>query len=64
MKQTKKLFNHAEGLMGNAPIHENYNPLNGKGLSTKNFSWSAATYYLLYKNSILSNDPTTQDAFK
>ncbi|MCG1028881.1 alpha-glucosidase [Virgibacillus halodenitrificans] len=64
MKQTKKLFNHAEGLMGNAPIHENYNPLNGKGISTKNFSWSAATYYLLYKNSILSNDPTTQDAFK
>ncbi|AIF42982.1 trehalase family glycosidase [Virgibacillus sp. SK37] len=64
MEQTKKLFNHAEGLMGNAPIHENYNPLNGKGISTKNFSWSAATYYLLYKNSILSNDPTTQDAFK
>ncbi|CQR45810.1 Glucosidase YgjK precursor [Paraliobacillus sp. PM-2] len=61
---TKKLFNHAEGLMGNAPIHENYNPLNGKGISTKNFSWSAASYYLLYKNSILSNDPTTQSVFK
>lgn len=61
---TKKLFNHAEGLMGNAPIHENYNPLNGKGISTKNFSWSAASYYLLYKNNILSNNPTTQDAFK
>ncbi|MFF5400284.1 alpha-glucosidase [Peribacillus butanolivorans] len=63
-EETKKLFNHAEGLMGNAPIHENYNPLNGKGISTKNFSWSAASYYLLYKNNILSNNPTTQDAFK
>ncbi|WP_337969948.1 alpha-glucosidase [Virgibacillus salexigens] len=64
IEETKKLFYHAEGLMGNAPIHENYNPLNGKGISTKNFSWSAATYYLLYKNNILSNNPTTQDAFK
>ncbi|QQP70135.1 alpha-glucosidase [Carnobacterium sp. CS13] len=61
---TEKLFNNAEGLMGDGPIHENYNPLNGKGISTKNFSWSAAAYYLLYKNSILNDDPTTQDAFK
>ncbi len=60
----KKLFNHAEGLMGNGPIHENYNPLNGKGISTKNFSWSAAAYYLMYKNTLLSDEPTTQDAFK
>ncbi|MDY0404765.1 trehalase family glycosidase [Virgibacillus sp. 179-BFC.A HS] len=64
MESIKKLFNHAEGLMGNGPIHENYNPLNGKGRSTKNFSWSAASYYLLYKNSMLSKHPTTQDAFK
>lgn len=63
-EMTKKLFNHAEGLMGNGPIHENYNPLNGKGISTKNFSWSAAAYYLMYKNTLLSNEPTTQDAFK
>lgn len=60
----KKLFNNAEGLMGNGPIHENYNPLNGKGLSTKNFSWSAASYYLMYKNTLLSNNPTTQEAFE
>lgn len=60
---TEKLFYHAEGLMGNGPIHENYNPLTGKGLSTKNFSWSAASYYLLYKNCLLENKPTTQHAF-
>lgn len=63
-EMTKKLFNNAEGLMGNSPIHENYNPLNGKGLSTKNFSWSAAAYYLMYKNALLSNNPTTQDFLK
>lgn len=63
-EMTKKLFNNAEGLMGNGPIHENYNPLNGKGLSTKNFSWSAAAYYLMYQNALLSNDPTTQTELK
>src|SRR5699024_1706144 len=52
-EQTQKLFYHAEGLLEDGPIHENYNPLNGKGLSTKNFSWSSTTYYLLYKNNIL-----------
>ncbi|WP_210617172.1 alpha-glucosidase [Mammaliicoccus lentus] len=61
-EQTKKLFNNAEGLMGNAPIHENYNSLNGKGISTKNFSWSAATYYLLYENNILDKDTTTHNS--
>lgn len=60
---TKKLFNNAEGLMGDGPIHENYNPLTGKGISTKNFSWSAASYYLLYKNNLTGSTPTTQDAF-
>lgn len=61
---TKKLFNNAEGLMGNGPIHENYNPLNGKGISTKNFTWSSGAYYSMYKNVLLSDSPTTQDAFK
>lgn len=63
-EMTQKLFLHAEGLMGEGPIHENYDPLTGKGLSTKNFSWSAAAYYLLYKNTLLSNNPTTQTAFE
>ena len=33
-EMTQKLFLHAEGLMGEGPIHENYDPLTGKGLST------------------------------
>ncbi|NBJ69511.1 MULTISPECIES: alpha-glucosidase [Clostridia] len=57
---TKKLFNHAEGLLGDGPIRENYNPETGKGLSTKNFSWSAASYYLLYKNTLLNQTTTSQ----
>ena len=61
---TQKLFIHADSLMGNGPIYENYDPLTGEGLSTKNFSWSASAYYLLYKNVLLSNSPTTQTAFK
>ena len=57
---TKKLFNHAEGLLGDGSIRENYNPETGKGLSTKNFSWSAASYYLLYKNTLLNQTTTSQ----
>lgn len=62
-EMTKKLFLHANGLMENGPIHENYNPLTGEGLHTKNFSWSAAAYYLMYKDVLMSNKPTTQTAF-
>ncbi|MBC1935726.1 alpha-glucosidase [Listeria grandensis] len=57
---SKNLFNHAEGLMGNGPIHENYDPLTGDGLSTKNFSWSSAAYYLMYQNTIVGNKTTSQ----
>lgn len=61
---TKNLFNHANGLMGNGPIHENYDPLTGDGLSTKNFSWSAASYYLLYENALVNNQTTSQTGIK
>ena len=61
---TLKLFNHADGLLGNEPIYENYDPLTGNGLSTKNFSWSAAAFYLLYQDSLLTNHPTTQNGLK
>lgn len=61
---TKNLFNHANGLMGNGPIHENYDPLTGDGLSTKNFSWSAASYYLLYENVLVNNQTTSQTGIK
>lgn len=54
----EKLFNNAKGLMQDGSIRENYNPINGEGLNTTNFSWSASVYYLLYKN-ILNNEGTT-----
>lgn len=46
---TNRLFHDAEGLMGRAPIRENYNPETGKMQGATNFSWSAAHLYLLYR---------------
>jgi putative isomerase len=45
-----KLFDNAKGLLEKEPIRENYNPETGEGLHATNFSWSAAAYYLIYKN--------------
>lgn len=45
---TLNLVHHADGLIGNKSIRENYNPLTGSGLHTANFSWSAAAFYTLY----------------
>ncbi|MGL4570154.1 MAG: alpha-glucosidase [Clostridium sp.] len=59
-RMAKKLFNNAEGLMGDGPIRENYNPETGAGLHTKNFSWSASAYYLMYQNTLTSKDTTSQ----
>jgi putative isomerase len=40
---TMKLLWNCEGLLDPShPIRENYNPLTGKGLNAKDFSWSAA----------------------
>ncbi|MDO5039381.1 alpha-glucosidase, partial [Clostridium sp.] len=61
-RMAKKLFNNAEGLMGDGPIRENYNPETGEGLHTKNFSWSASAYYLMYKNTLTSKNTTSQEA--
>ena len=47
-----KLFTNAEGLMEGAPIRENYNPITGKGLNAKGFSWSSGSYLLMYTNFI------------
>ena len=45
---TKRLLYNAEGVMGKgASIRENYNPITGDGLNSRNFSWSAAHYLLL-----------------
>jgi len=43
-----KLICHAKGvLQPGEPIRENYQPITGKGLGARNFSWSAAHYLLL-----------------
>lgn len=43
-------FNHADGLMTDGPIRENYNPLTGMQQGAPNFSWSAAHLYTLYND--------------
>lgn len=42
-----RLFTHAQGLTGDAPIRETYDPLTGQGQNSRNFSWSAASYLML-----------------
>ena len=62
---TEKLFKNAEGLMGDGPIRENYNPETGEGLHTKNFSWSASSYYTFFCNILSNNGKTTsQEGFE
>jgi len=59
-----KLFDHSKGLLDDGPIHENYNPETGEGLHTKNFSWSASAFYLLYQNTLTSTKTTSQTGFE
>lgn len=48
---TYKLMHNAEGVLGKGvSIRENYHPLTGAGMESKNFSWSAAHYLLLLIN--------------
>ena len=35
----------------------------GEGLHTKNFSWSASAFYLLYQNTLTSTNTTSQTGF-
>lgn len=47
-QMTYKLMHNAEGVLAQGlSIRENYNPITGEGLESKNFSWSAASYLLL-----------------
>jgi putative isomerase len=46
----ERLLHRAQGLTGQAPIRENYNPLTGAGLNSTNFSWSAAVVLLLTRS--------------
>lgn len=41
-RATRDLLAHTDGMVGSAPIAENYNPLTGEALNAPNFSWSAA----------------------
>lgn len=46
-----KLIHNAEGVLApGKSIRENYNPVSGKGLESRNFSWSAAHYLLMLLN--------------
>ncbi|MCG9721437.1 trehalase family glycosidase [Shewanella sp. Isolate7] len=44
-----RLVNEAQGVMSDAPIRENYDPLTGEGLHCSNFSWSASVLLLIYR---------------
>jgi putative isomerase len=44
---SERLLAHADGLLSNAPIRENYHPLTGEQQGAPNFSWSAAHLLLI-----------------
>jgi len=44
---SEKLLANADGVLSNAPIRENYNPLTGEQQGAPNFSWSAAHLLLI-----------------
>lgn len=46
---TKQVFDRLNGLIGDAPIHENYDTNTGSRLKSPNFSWSAAHLLMLYE---------------
>lgn len=43
----QKLLTNARGLTDSQPFFETYNPDTGLGQNSRNFSWSAAHYFLL-----------------
>ena len=50
VEMANRFLAHANGLTGDGPIRENYNPLNGDQQGAPNFSWSAAHLYMLYND--------------
>ena len=44
-----RLIHHADGLLEEGAIRENYHPLSGAVQGASNFSWSAAHLYLMYR---------------
>ena len=45
----KRLVEQGEGILLQAPIRENYDPITGDGLHCTNFSWSASVLLLIYQ---------------
>lgn len=45
-----RLVEQGEGILTQAPIRENYDPLTGDGLHCTNFSWSASVLLLIYQD--------------
>jgi len=50
VEMATNFLNHADGLVQDGPIRENYNPLTGAQQGAPNFSWSAAHLYMLYND--------------
>ena len=46
----EQYLRHAQGLLTDGPIHENYNPLTGEALNCPNFGWSSAMTIRLLLN--------------
>lgn len=45
----RRLVEQGDGILSQAPIRENYDPLTGDGLHCTNFSWSASVLLLIYQ---------------
>jgi putative isomerase len=52
---TLQVFDRLQGLKEDAPIRENYWPLNGEGMRVNHFSWSAAHLLMLYQMDFSGN---------
>ncbi|EGA68198.1 alpha-glucosidase [Vibrio sinaloensis DSM 21326] len=50
VEMANTFFDHADGLVEDGPIRENYNPMTGAQQGAPNFSWSAAHLYMLYND--------------
>lgn len=46
----RRLVMNAQGLTGQGTTYENYDPLTGHGYQSPNFSWSAASYLMLLRD--------------
>jgi putative isomerase len=46
----RRLVLNAKGLVAQAPMFENYDPLTGQGHQSRNFSWTAASYLFLLRD--------------